>query len=135
MNEVPVLGAEAWISDPAQSLSKLYEQAFVSDRSQSNLYHGEVISVQAIISDNPNDIETIRRELTTAFNKYLLRYFAEVDVQIADSSDDEYIQSRKIDIDIVATTDGGISTSLGSTISTRDISNIHMEIRRLNAKE
>lgn len=117
---LPVLGPEGFITKPSDMLRQAFQVIFVSDYSQSNIFFGNVTSVQYVLSLFPNDMEKTISLLETGIQKYLLRFFSNVEVNITDVTIGDGAK-RTLSVDIVVTDATGTKHSLGATI--RDSNN------------
>ena len=70
-NTLPMLSSEGWVKNPATQMVKLYNHAFLSDHSQSNIYAGSIMSMQHILANE----FTNKIELVTAIEENLERYY------------------------------------------------------------
>lgn len=71
---LPILGGEGWLKDPNLIMDRLYMHVFLTDHSQSNIYQGDVVSLQYILSlygDDELSITTaVQKSLKSLYNKY-----------------------------------------------------------------
>ena len=133
---LPILGPEGWVTDPSQALDKLYKHAFVTDFSQSTIFHGKVTSIQHVIARNPNNIDKITRDLSETLRTYIGRYFPDLDVTVKDSTiedtDGNNPQKRTINIDIIVRHEGKVY-SLGSSLTQEEDGDFKNAIRAIRS--
>lgn len=72
---VPSLGARGWIEDPDTLIDQLFANMLASDFSQSQLYYGEITSLQYIVKTSGHDPRKFCEDLQTALEEYVGRYF------------------------------------------------------------
>ena len=72
---VPSLGSRGWVDDPDTVIDQLFANMLASDFSQSQLYHGEITSLQYIVKKSGHDPRRFCDDLQNALEQYIGRYF------------------------------------------------------------
>lgn len=114
---LPVVGPEGWLTEPSKILRMAFDHMYVSDYDQSDIYKGNITSLQYIMSLYPKDIDKTIELLTESINKYMLRYFENADISIIDITPNENEALRTLEISINVTAKDGKIYSLGAAIS------------------
>lgn len=74
------LSSEGVVETPLRLIDRLLAYAITTDALQSNLYRGNLTSIQAMIQKNLNDPSGLQRDVETSLAKYFGRYFDDVEV-------------------------------------------------------
>lgn len=72
---LPVLGSEGWLKDPEQTMVRLFTDMFITDYSQSNIFHGQVASLQYYLTTLNGDPIAITEAVERMITSYYGRYF------------------------------------------------------------
>ena len=103
---LPVLGPEGILETPETILVKLFQQCFASDYSQSNLYFGNVFSMQYALSLAPNDLKETINHIQVGMTRYLSNYFESVEVKVSEVDEESIGSKQTLQIDIVVVQEG-----------------------------
>lgn len=76
------LSTEGVVKEPLRLIDRLLAYAITTDALQSNLYRGNLTSIQAIIQDNQGDMEGLQRNLETKLRRYFGRFFDDVEASV-----------------------------------------------------
>lgn len=106
---VPELGAGGWVEDPIEQLNLLFGHMLSADYSQSNIYRGNVTSIQYLIANHQDDPTNLKSAVDAALTEYLGRYFDTVTVETytGDDTEREYVLFISADV-----TRNGVTYSL-----------------------
>jgi len=77
---LPMLSGEGWLQDPTLIMTRLFSHMFLTDHSQSNVYRGNVTSLQYVLSQHGQNPTELTSEVEKAVKLYYSRYFSNVDV-------------------------------------------------------
>lgn len=72
---VPSLGARGWIDDPDTLIDQLFANMLTTDHSQSQLYRGQLTSLQYLVKTAGHDPRRFCEDLQIALERYIGRYF------------------------------------------------------------
>lgn len=101
---LPVLGSEGWLKDPEQTMVRLFTDMFLTDYSQSNIYHGQVASLQYYLTTLNGDPIAITEAVERMLNRYYGRYFDSVTALF--KHDDSIETELAFDLSVEAYRDG-----------------------------
>lgn len=128
----PSLSSKGWVNSINEKADQVASYFFLTDAYQSNLYQGQLVSLQVLIQQNTNDIPGLVRAIQQTFENYLLRYYPEGAVASCTSpgTDPTYANST-VDVELSATvTINGTQYSFGWLVSA--IGSIVSSIVRIN---
>jgi len=105
---LPILGPEAFTTDPVITMSRLLAHSLEADYSQSNVYAGTVTSMQQLIAEHGHDSASLSSAVERAYKAYYERYFDEVTVQFKlDTTGDNIDEAKQTyDMAVEAFRDG-----------------------------
>ena len=72
---LPVLGSEGWLQDPNRIMTRLFTDMFLTDFSQSNIYYGQVMSLQYYLTTIGADPLQLTTAVEDAMSRYYSRFF------------------------------------------------------------
>ena len=78
---LPVLGGEGYLTDPDLIMSKVYQEMFLTDYSQSNIFQGDVFSVQYVLSQHGDNVTAIIGSMEKGIKNLFSKYFTGVTVR------------------------------------------------------
>lgn len=116
-NPVPTLTSKGWVADAESKADALLSYYFTSQYSQSNLFAGNISSLQYMIQQWGNNPSALQNKLSQALQTYLGRYFdnAAVDVTVLDPTSQ---QDARLTVRVDAmVTQNGENYSLGRLVS------------------
>lgn len=100
---MPILSDDQWSTDTITVLDTIFAHFLVSDFSQTYMYTNSVSSLPYLIQKYTN-IEELKREIDVTLNRYVTRYFDEVDIHVdiidTPNTDKNYL-TLTIDISVV----------------------------------
>jgi hypothetical protein len=96
MKILPVLGPEAWVTDPRKKLDYLVAHCYASDASQTFLFPKKVSSMASVIKDNHGKLEQARQEIQQLLKDYFTTYFDIVEVSVFISETDDFHKGELI---------------------------------------
>lgn len=114
---IPALSIDGWVGSPVKAADYLFSHIFLSDFSQTYLYHGNVSSVAYIMHKNQSSITNLARELTNLLKNYFERYFDTVNCEVVDSSGDGFTGSVTVTLEFM---DEGVIYTLNKVIEYTD---------------
>lgn len=79
---VPSLSSRGWVSDVIGKMDMLLANFLTSDYSQTELYLGNISSMQYLVKVYGNDPRTFSQELQRKLEDYIGRYFDAVQVKV-----------------------------------------------------
>lgn len=85
---LPTVSSASWVTDPKDKLSRLFANTFVANHSQSNIYQGNITSVQYIAVTHGKDPVRFAAALETALTGNFQRYYDEVQVRVTPPAGD-----------------------------------------------
>jgi hypothetical protein len=91
-----MLGGEGWLTDPELIMSRIYMHVFLTDHSQSNIYQGNIISIQYILSNSGDDPVDISSNIQAGLKAIYSKYYENVDVSFEQLPSDSYGLSEAI---------------------------------------
>ena len=83
---LPVLGSEGWLRDPEQIMTRLFTDMFLTDHSQSNIYMGQVMSLQYYLTTLGSDPHQLTMAVEEAMTRYYSHYFKGVQCEFKHSA-------------------------------------------------
>lgn len=131
---VPSLSSSGWVTEIAEKTDKLLSYFFVSEESQTNLYHGQITSLPALLQRYSRDEFELSANIQLQLTRYLERYYERADVSVRIRENDSASGDRGLDLEIdIIVTDQGRNYSVGRLVSTLNAS--IMKIADLNNRE
>lgn len=118
--EVPTLSSAGWLSGPAEKIDRLMSYYFTSERSQSTLFAGSVVSLPYHLQKYSHDEGTLREVIRDALRDYLEPHFDQVVVNIrtdVPNPDDPGRINLTFDVELVQ---DGVRYSAGRLIETHN---------------
>lgn len=79
-NPVPTFTPVGFVNDSINKLDALLSDMFVADGNQSQLYHGNVLSIPYIVQEYGSDISGLATSLQSRIKQYLMKYYTDVSV-------------------------------------------------------
>lgn len=79
---VPTLSITGWITDPRTMLSQLLADMIVSEKSQTQWYYGEVVSLPAIVQQYGNKPDDFVTALKFNLEKLVSAHFATAEIEV-----------------------------------------------------
>ena len=117
---VPSLSLLGWVDAAAQKADLLISHIFEADKSQTYIYGKQVTSLQWIIEEYGSDILTVCRELRSAIESYLNRYYDTALVEVT-SNDSPTLNTSSITLNLYCkVTEGGQEYSFGKLLEITD---------------
>jgi hypothetical protein len=107
-----VLGTTGWTTSLAEKADKLMSHFFETDVYQSNLYAGNVVSIQYLIEQWNHDPNTLSTNVRQSLEAYLRRYYPNAVVNCTTNVNDPDFDGTKVTLKI-----GAIITELGTQYS------------------
>lgn len=84
---LPSLTEDGWVLSEAKQADYLLSHFFLSDYSQSYIYNNEVSSFSWIVAQHDGDPVMMSINLKSTLERYFLKYFNEVDLEITNEKD------------------------------------------------
>lgn len=87
---VPTLSEDGWVGADTNSALKadyLLSHFFLSEYSQTHFFAGEVASLPWILQNNQNDMSGTVSACRQTLEKYLKRYYSNVDVEVTQEAE------------------------------------------------
>ncbi len=115
----PTLSAAGWLNneDTAERVDAAMAYAFTSDYSQSVSFHGQILSIQWIISQYSGNSIELQTQMRNAMDKYLKKQFDTVDLDIMVTEGD----GAELAVEVKGTiTNNGKAKSLQYLLTVRD---------------
>lgn len=79
---VPSLGSRGWVDDPDTLIDQLFANMLTTDFSQSQLYSGNLTSLQYLVKTSGHDPQVFCTDLQETLERYLGRYFDLVQAKV-----------------------------------------------------
>lgn len=117
VGKVPSLSVSGWIDEIGERADKLMAYYLTSDYSQSELYAGNVVSLQYHIEQHGSDEGALRTQVESDLRRYLERYFESADITVTTDRPIEGDENRihlRLECFVVS---GGQRYSLGKLIT------------------
>lgn len=115
-NPLPTLSTSSWVTDISEKADRLLSNFFVSQHSQSQMFHGHITSLTYLVQQYGHDNIALVRETKAALVTYLNSYFDEATVDATTDIPNEDDPGRtNLTIDVVVT-QGGERYTLGKLI-------------------
>lgn len=113
--KVPTLSARGWLSEISEKADALIAYYITSEHSQSYIYPHQVTSLIYHVQQNTEEPERLERDVQLGLDRYLRRYFENVELVVAVKEIDN--EPNRVDIRIDCTiTDNGYRYDLGRQI-------------------
>lgn len=129
---VPMFSTTGWTASLNEKADALLSHFFEADAFQSNLYMGNISSLQYLIQQYNSDIVKLLSNIRQTLEQYLTRYYPEgVVVQATSNGTDPSFTAGVLDVTITASvTEGGLQYSFGYLVSAEN--SIISKIARIN---
>ena len=75
---LPMLSGEGWLQDPKLIMNRLFQHMYLTDHSQSNVYRGNVTSLQYLLAKHGHAAAGLTVAVESAVKTYYGRYFDNV---------------------------------------------------------
>lgn len=102
---VPVLGAAGYVKTPKEKLSYLFAHMFESRYNDTNIYKGEIMSMQQVVADHGHDSQQFVQNLQKRLTGYFRRHFDDATVTVRDI-DSENKARYTVSVDVIVAQDG-----------------------------
>lgn len=79
---IATLSSEGWVTTPIRKLDRALTYALTTDALQSNIYRGNLTSLQAIIQETLDDEQALQSKANNKLNDYFSRIFDIAHVQV-----------------------------------------------------
>jgi signal recognition particle subunit SEC65 len=116
---LPLLTEEAWNNDSLSVLDGLIAHFYASDYSQTYIYKDQVASLAYLIYQN-KDHDELRNAVSNTLERYVRRYFDEVDVKCEIIQDSENPGLYTIIISCIVIDNEGVEYSIAKAIKIKD---------------
>ncbi len=101
---VPTLSITGWITDPRSMLAQLLADMIVSEKSQSQWYYGEVVSLPAIVQEYGNRPDDFVTALRFNLEKLISTHFASADIDVRwEPMPNETIDNSRYSVHVIIT--------------------------------
>ena len=101
---VPTISLQGWVTDAKNKLDTLMADFFVADYNQTQLFRGQVSSLQRILQQNGWKTNGSDVQIKGTLSNYLSRYFDQASVEVSILNEDTTYGTSftlRIDIEIV----------------------------------